>query len=373
MTDRPRVLVTGAGGPAGISVLRDLADEPLDALRRRHRPVRRRPLPGRRRRAGRSSRAATTPASCDALLEICRTATVVDRRADGRQRAAAAGAEPRALRGRGVRARPRLERDAADLPGQVGAAPSAAAARARAGHRAVVDDEFDAAAPELPVIVKPRSGSGSRGIRLVERREELEALERDGTLLVQEHLPGHRVLARRPRPRGRARRRASCRASGSRSTPASRSPAARCTTSALDALRPRGGPADRPDRRSPTSRSRRTPAASPRCSRSTRASPARMPLTIAAGVNMPKLAVGEALGTPMPDGPLAFRPSRWCASSRTAFLDFDEIADLQRHAARSRCGVDGEHASPGHARPLDVLRRRRHARGERRRGRGARA
>ena len=46
------------------------------------------------------------------------------------------------------------------------------------------------AAPALPVIVKPRAGSGSRGIRLIERRAELEALERDGTLLVQEHLPG---------------------------------------------------------------------------------------------------------------------------------------------------------------------------------------
>ena len=54
----------------------------------------------------------------------------------------------------------------------------------------VVDDAFDPAAIELPVIVKPRSGSGSRGIRLIERRAELEALERDGTLLVQEHLPG---------------------------------------------------------------------------------------------------------------------------------------------------------------------------------------
>ena len=30
MADRKRVLITGMGGPAGISVLRGIADEPLD-------------------------------------------------------------------------------------------------------------------------------------------------------------------------------------------------------------------------------------------------------------------------------------------------------------------------------------------------------
>ena len=45
--------------------------------------------------------------------------------------------------------------------------------------------------------------------------------------------------------------------------------------------------------------------------------PGTMPLTIAAGVDMPRLAIGEALGTAIPDGPLAFA----------------DIADLQRHAA----------------------------------------
>ncbi len=53
---------------------------------------------------------------------------------------------------------------------------------------AVVDADFQTA--PLPAIVKPRSGSGSRGIRLVGKQAELDALERDGTLLVQELLPG---------------------------------------------------------------------------------------------------------------------------------------------------------------------------------------
>ena len=42
----------------------------------------------------------------------------------------------------------------------------------------------------LPAIVKPRVGSGSRGIHRVDRVEQLESLERDGSLLVQELLPG---------------------------------------------------------------------------------------------------------------------------------------------------------------------------------------
>jgi carbamoyl-phosphate synthase large subunit len=54
----------------------------------------------------------------------------------------------------------------------------------------LVDELFDPVAVELPVIVKPRSGSGSRGIRRVDEATGLEGLPRDSTLLVQELLPG---------------------------------------------------------------------------------------------------------------------------------------------------------------------------------------
>ncbi len=46
------------------------------------------------------------------------------------------------------------------------------------------------AVTEFPVIVKPRQGSGSRGIRLVESRKELEALADREDLLTQTYLPG---------------------------------------------------------------------------------------------------------------------------------------------------------------------------------------
>ncbi|HEY2556855.1 MAG TPA: ATP-grasp domain-containing protein [Diaminobutyricibacter sp.] len=42
----------------------------------------------------------------------------------------------------------------------------------------------------FPVIVKPRSGAGSRGVRLVEDRAALEALGDDESNIIQEHLPG---------------------------------------------------------------------------------------------------------------------------------------------------------------------------------------
>ena len=54
----------------------------------------------------------------------------------------------------------------------------------------LVDADFDPAACSLPVIVKPRSGSGSRGVHRVDELEELARLPRDATLLVQEYLPG---------------------------------------------------------------------------------------------------------------------------------------------------------------------------------------
>jgi len=58
-----------------------------------------------------------------------------------------------------------------------------------------------------------------------------------------------------------------------------------------------------------------------------------MPLTIASGVDMPKLAIGEALGTPIPDGPLEFEDLAMVRFFQERFFAFDDIADLQRHAA----------------------------------------
>ncbi|WP_025157168.1 ATP-grasp domain-containing protein [Leifsonia aquatica] len=43
---------------------------------------------------------------------------------------------------------------------------------------------------DFPVIIKPRSGAGSRGVRLIPDRATLEALPLDDSILIQENLPG---------------------------------------------------------------------------------------------------------------------------------------------------------------------------------------
>ena len=203
--DPPRVLVTGAGGPSGISILRALEDTPLtllagdidpfaaglylvDATRRSILPRGDDPrftddllarcereaidvlvptvdselLPLARRREEFAAAGVTLVLASEATLAVCLDKWALAERCHGRVRGPAT---------------------------------------------VVVDARVRPASIPLPAIVKPRSGSGSRGIRLLERRAELEALERDGTLLVQEHLPGPGVLARRARPRRRPRRR----------------------------------------------------------------------------------------------------------------------------------------------------------------------
>jgi carbamoyl-phosphate synthase large subunit len=68
---------------------------------------------------------------------------------------------------------------------------------------------------EFPVFAKPRQGAGSRGVRLVPDADALRALPMDQDLIVQEFLPGeeysvdviadasHRVVAAGPRTRAR--------------------------------------------------------------------------------------------------------------------------------------------------------------------------
>lgn len=45
----------------------------------------------------------------------------------------------------------------------------------------------------MPSIVKPRAGSGSRGVRLVTESADLVGVPRDGSFIVQEYLPGEEL------------------------------------------------------------------------------------------------------------------------------------------------------------------------------------
>lgn len=196
----------------------------------------------------------------------------------------------------------------------------------------LLDADFDPSAVELPVIVKPRVGSGSRGIHLIERPEQFASLERDGSLLVQEHLPGAEhsldvlvredgeVLAVVPRVRlkvdsgiavtGRTVRDEALVAFG-------RAVAERIGLRGVANVQVRQAVGGEPA----------LLEVNPRV-------PGTMPLTVAAGVDMPRLWVDEALGQPMPDGPLAFEELAMVRYLEQRFFGVDELqrAEAQRHA-----------------------------------------
>jgi carbamoyl-phosphate synthase large subunit len=63
------------------------------------------------------------------------------------------------------------------------------------GHIAIprtelLDQTFSPSDWELPVVVKPRTGSGSRGVRVITAWSELETASMQGDLIIQEYLPG---------------------------------------------------------------------------------------------------------------------------------------------------------------------------------------
>ncbi|MFE4950283.1 ATP-grasp domain-containing protein [Leifsonia sp. NPDC056665] len=150
----------------------------------------------------------------------------------------------------------------------------------------------------FPVIVKPRSGAGSRGVRLIADRAALEALGEDRSIIIQENLPGEEfsvdvlaaldgsVIAAVPRSRERVDSGVSIAGRTVRM--------AELSETAADVARAIGltGVANIQLRYS----SDGVPAlleVNPRF-------PGAMPLTIAAGVDMPSLLLDLVLGRPVP-------------------------------------------------------------------------
>ena len=132
--DVPRVLVTGAGGPSGVSILRALEGTPVTLLAGDIDPY----------GAGlyivdaaqRSIlRRGDDPRFADDLLARCRRDAVDVRRPDRRQRAAAARAAARGVRRRRRHARARQRGHARHLHRQVGAGRALRRPRARARRR----------------------------------------------------------------------------------------------------------------------------------------------------------------------------------------------------------------------------------------------
>jgi carbamoyl-phosphate synthase large subunit len=150
----------------------------------------------------------------------------------------------------------------------------------------------------FPIIVKPRSGAGSRGVRLVQSRADLDALGTDVTLIAQENLPGDEysvdviadadghVIAAVPRTRTRVDSGVSI------AGLTVHDPELEATATAVAQAIALTGVANVQLRRD----AHGVPAlleVNPRF-------PGAMPLTIAAGVDMPSLALDLALGLELP-------------------------------------------------------------------------
>jgi carbamoyl-phosphate synthase large subunit len=323
----PRILVTGTGGPSGYSFMRALRGDSLEfhsadidphapglfLVDEEHRLL----LPR-----------GDDPGFAEVLLEICRERAVdvvvptVDTElvpmAESREQFEAAGTSVLVAPTRALR---RCLDKWALMQVADGSVPIP--------RSAPLDDDFDPEGFELPVIVKPRVGSGSRGVRRADSWDELGPV-RDRSLLVQEHLPGPEysldVLAtadgevRAVVPRERLRvdsgiaitsrtvHDEELESLGARAVEA----AGLTGVANVQVMRDAVGAA-------------RLIEINPRF-------PGTMSLTVASGVNMPRLALGELLGDPMPPGPLEFGEVAMTRVFEDVPVDPDELRALRARA-----------------------------------------
>jgi carbamoyl-phosphate synthase large subunit len=325
MAERPRVLITGMGGPAGIAVLRGIGDHRFDVYSADIDPFAAGLYLVPRERRVMLPRG-DNPRFVSTVMGVCRDHAIdvlvptVDSEllpvAEARAEFEAAGVSL-------VNASAQTLRLCLDK----WALHRHCEGTVRLPTTAVLDGAFDPDAVQLPVIVKPRSGSGSSGIRLITQGSELEHLPRDATLLLQEHLPGPEhsldVLARRdgrvlavvPRERLKVDSGIAVTARVTRDQTLESFGRAVAEHIGLTGVG--------------NVQVKQTAAGQPALLEVNPRFPGSMPLTIAAGVNMPALVVREALGEPIPDDQIDFRPLAMVRLLEDRFLDFSEIAALQ--------------------------------------------
>jgi carbamoyl-phosphate synthase large subunit len=162
----------------------------------------------------------------------------------------------------------------------------------------------------FPVIIKPRSGAGSRGVRLIADRGTLEALGTDESIIIQENLPGEEfsvdvlagldgnVIAAVPRSRERVDSGVSIAGRTVRRAELSDTAAAVARAIGLTGVA--------------NVQLRYSTDAIPALLEVNPRFPGAMPLTIAAGVDMPSLLLDLVLGRPVPSA-----------------VDFEELANVR--------------------------------------------
>ena len=192
------------------------------------------------------------------------------------------------------------------------------------GRYAALDGGFTPEGWDFPLIVKPRSGSGSRGIEIIRSPEQLGRHPHDGSMLVQEFLPGEEysvdVLAGRD---------------GGIAAAVPRTRLKVDSGIAVTAMTLHDPELEDCARRVATRIGLRYPAniqfrrnahGTPVLLEVNARFPGTMPLTVHSGVNMPLLSLRNLLGEPLPAGPLPFRDIAVVRYWTEEFIDPAEIA-----------------------------------------------
>jgi len=320
-----RVLVTGAGGPAGVAVIRSLLQRPevevfagdMDGWASGLYLV-----PANRRRILSPGK---SPTFVDELIALCAEDEIdvlfstvdVELPPLARRR----GELSAAL------AAPSLDTLETCLDKFALAVRCAPLLRTPVTH--LVGPASTAAEWDFPIIVKPRSGAGSRGVRLVHSRADLDALGDDDSLIAQELLPGDEysvdviaaadghVVAAVPRTRTRVDSGVSI--AGLTVRDAELEATATAVAQAIGLT----GVAN--------VQLRRDTAGVPALLEVNPRFPGAMPLTIAAGVDMPSLALDLALGLDLPEQ-AEFREIANVRFLEDVFVDIAEILHSENAA-----------------------------------------
>ncbi len=184
------------------------------------------------------------------------------------------------------------------------------------------DEAIDPGSWLYPVVVKPRTGSGSRDISIVESSEALTALERSADFLLQEFLPGEEysidvladahghVVASVPRLRARVDSGVSVAGRTIRDAELEQFGAAVVTATGLTFIA--------------NVQARRDTAGRPALLEVNPRVPGTLPLTVASGVDMPRMALDSLRGRPLPDH-ADFREIAMVRYLEERFIDLSEV------------------------------------------------
>jgi carbamoyl-phosphate synthase large subunit len=312
------VLVTGAGGPAAIAVLKSLRGDPSVGLLAADMdgwaaglylvpPAARAVIP-----------AGAAPEFAEVLLARCLKmgADVVIPTVDSELRplAAARAAFARA----GVQLMLAPERALALTLDKLALA-RACAAVVRVPRTEPLSEDVSPDSWTYPVIVKPRSGSGSRDITAVMSAEELKNLAPSADFIVQEYLPGEeysidvladndgRVVAGVPRVRARVDSGVSVAGRTLHDRELEQFGAAVATAVGLTFIA--------------NVQVRRDAAGRPALLEVNPRAPGSLSLTVASGVDMPRMALDAMRGHPLPEH------AEFCEKAMVRFLD-ERFLDL---------------------------------------------